>query len=112
MTKKKELNKKNVEKIIALGKQKGYLTYDEVNDMLSEDISSSDDIDKIFQLLGNEDIEVVENAEEKSQEKQAQALALKEEAMSESIRNVVRFFVLYLVFYSYELLVDLIVSEK
>jgi hypothetical protein len=32
--------------------------------------------------------------------------------MSESIRNVVRFFVLYLVFYSYELLVDLIVSEK
>ena len=89
--KKKELNKKNVEKIIALGRQKGYLTYDEVNDLLSDDISSSEDIDKIFELLGNEDIEVVENAEEKSQEKQAQALALKEEAMSESVAAAERF---------------------
>ncbi len=52
--------KKEIERIIALGKQKGYLTYDEVNDLLPRNISSVDQIDNIFQLLGNEDIQVVE----------------------------------------------------
>jgi hypothetical protein len=37
--KKREFTKKDVEKIITLGRQKGYLTYDEVNEMLPEDIS-------------------------------------------------------------------------
>ncbi|MFA5157069.1 MAG: RNA polymerase sigma factor RpoD [Candidatus Omnitrophota bacterium] len=90
--KKKELNKKNVEKIIALGRQKGYLTYDEVNDLLADDVSSSEEIDKIFELLGNEDIQVVENVEEKSPAQQTQqALALKEEAMNESVAAAERF---------------------
>ena len=31
--------KKDVEKIIALGRQKGFLTYDEVNEMLPDSIS-------------------------------------------------------------------------
>jgi len=30
-----------MEKLIALGKQKGFLTYDEVNDLLPEDLSST-----------------------------------------------------------------------
>jgi len=90
--KKRELNKKNVEKIIALGRQKGYLTYDEVNDLLADDVSSSEDIDKIFELLGNEDIQVVENAEEKPQMQHTQqALAMKEEAMNESVAAAERF---------------------
>ena len=38
--KKKEYASKEMEKIIALGKQKGFLTYDEVNTMLPEDLSS------------------------------------------------------------------------
>jgi len=64
--KKKEYTKKDLEKIIALGRQKGFLTYDEVNELLPEDISSSDDIDRIFELLGNEDIQLVEGDEEKA----------------------------------------------
>ncbi|MDD5431816.1 MAG: RNA polymerase sigma factor RpoD [Candidatus Omnitrophica bacterium] len=67
--KKKEVNSKEMEKIIALGKQKGFLTYDEVNEMLPEDMSSSSDIDRLFELLGNEDIEVIENSEEKVADK-------------------------------------------
>jgi RNA polymerase primary sigma factor len=63
--KKKEYTKKDVEKIIALGRQKGYLTYDEVNDLLPQEVYSSEDIDRIFELLGSEDIQVVENEEEK-----------------------------------------------
>jgi len=67
--KKKEYISKDVEKIIALGRQKGFLTYDEVNELLPEDISSSEDIDRLFELLGSEDIQLVENEEEKVAEK-------------------------------------------
>jgi len=82
--KKKEFTKKDVEKIIALGRQKGYLTYDQVNDLLPEEIYSSEDIDKIFELLGNEDIQIVENEEEREGEKQSQQL--KEEVLTEQLK--------------------------
>jgi RNA polymerase primary sigma factor len=67
--KKKEYTKKDFEKIIALGRQKGFLTYDEVNELLPADMSSSEDIDQIFELLGNEDIQLVESEEDKAPEK-------------------------------------------
>ena len=44
--KKKLQGSKDLEKIVALGRQKGFLTYDEVNDLLPEDISSAADIDR------------------------------------------------------------------
>ena len=43
--------RQDLKKIIDLGKQKGFLTYDELNDLLPEDISSMEEIDKIFDLL-------------------------------------------------------------
>ncbi len=88
--KSKENIKKDVEKIIALGRQKGYLTYDEVNDLLPEDMSSSEDIDQIFELLGNEDIQVVESRQELESEKQRQA-QIKEDALSEQLKTEERF---------------------
>lgn len=63
--KRRIFTKKDVEKIIALGRQKGFLTYDEVNDLLPEDISSSEDIDQIFELLGSEDIQLIDEEESK-----------------------------------------------
>src|SRR3989338_3278906 len=87
--KKKEYTKKDVEKIIALGRQKGYLTYDEVNDLLPEGVSSSEDIDRIFDLLGNEDIQIVESEEAKEPEKSIQTL--KEDALSEQLKIEERF---------------------
>jgi RNA polymerase primary sigma factor len=87
--KKKEYISKDVEKIIALGRQKGFLTYDEVNELLPEDISSSEDIDRLFELLGSEDIQLVETEEEKTREKQTQAL--KEGILSEQLKLEERF---------------------
>ncbi|HOX53958.1 MAG: RNA polymerase sigma factor RpoD [Candidatus Omnitrophica bacterium] len=55
---KKEL-KKDLEKLITLGKKKGFLTYDEVNNVLSDDVVSSEEIDEIFDALGNKDIRIV-----------------------------------------------------
>ena len=88
--KEKEYVSKDIEKIIALGRQKGFLTYDEVNDLLPEDISSSEEIDRLFEILGNEDIELVENEEEKMAEKEAQAAA-KEDALNEQLKAEERF---------------------
>lgn len=50
---------KQLERLIAAGKQKGRLTYEEVNDILPENIVSSEEIDEILTMLGNENIEIV-----------------------------------------------------
>ena len=72
--KKKIYSKKDVEKIIALGRQKGYLTYDEINDLLPEEIASSEDIDQIFELLGNEDIELVDSQDDQQERKESRLI--------------------------------------
>jgi len=87
--KRKEYTKKDVEKIIILGRQKGYLTYDEVNDLLPEGVSSSEDIDRILDLLGSEDIQVLESEEEKEVEKPAELP--KEDMLSEQLKIEERF---------------------
>jgi RNA polymerase primary sigma factor len=58
---KNSITKKEINKIVAFGKGKGFLTYDEVNKLLPENIYSSGDIDRLFSLLGSHDIPVVEN---------------------------------------------------
>ncbi|MCI0547506.1 MAG: RNA polymerase sigma factor RpoD [Candidatus Rokubacteria bacterium] len=51
-----------LDKLIAMGKQKGFLTYDEVNDALPHDIVSLDQLDDIMMMFGSLDIEVVDSA--------------------------------------------------
>ena len=51
-----------LDKLIAVGKQKGFLTYDEVNDALPQDIVSLDQLDDIMMMFGEMDIEVVDTA--------------------------------------------------
>ena len=53
-----------VKELINLGKEKGYLLYDEVNDILPDDINSSKDLDKIFYLFGDAGIEVIDSEQE------------------------------------------------
>src|SRR5712691_11879623 len=51
-----------LDKLIAKGKQKGFLTYDEVNDALPSDVVSLDQLDDIMLMFGSMDIEVVDSA--------------------------------------------------
>jgi RNA polymerase primary sigma factor len=51
-----------VKQLINMGKEKGYLTYEEVNDLLPPDIVSSDQIDDLMMMFGEMDIEVVDAA--------------------------------------------------
>jgi RNA polymerase primary sigma factor len=96
MKRKSEETKKGMEKIISLGKQKGYLTYDEVNDMLPQDLSSSEDIDRLFEMLGNEDIQIIESEDDKTPGKASsvmkeEAAQIKEELMQDQLKAEERF---------------------
>ena len=51
-----------LDRLITMGKQKGFLTYDEVNDALPSDIVSLDQLDDIMMMFGAMDIEVVDSA--------------------------------------------------
>ena len=50
-----------VRQLISIGKEKGYLLYDEVNELLPADITSSDELDDLFSTFSNAGIEVVDS---------------------------------------------------
>jgi RNA polymerase primary sigma factor len=70
----KKTSIEEVQQLIDLGKEKGFLTYDEVNDILPADMVSSEQIDDVMSMFGEMDIEVVdseqktETTKEKSQD--------------------------------------------
>ncbi|MBU1113378.1 MAG: RNA polymerase sigma factor RpoD [Candidatus Omnitrophica bacterium] len=72
---KKKLLERSIGQLIDLGKKKGYLTYDEINHFLSEEVTSAKDLDTIFERLDSKDISVLETKEvpewEKVKKKQA-----------------------------------------
>jgi len=58
-----------VSKLITMGKEKGYLLYDEVNDLLPSDVHSAEDLDDLLSIFDNAGIEVLESPKPKSAEK-------------------------------------------
>ncbi len=58
-----------IRQLIILGKEKGYLLYDEVNDMLPAELTSSEELDDLFAALGNAGIEVVDSEQKYREEK-------------------------------------------
>ncbi len=57
----KKTSIEEVQQLIDIGKEKGYLTYDEVNDVLPADMVSSDQIEDVMSMFGEMDIEVVDS---------------------------------------------------
>jgi RNA polymerase primary sigma factor len=53
-----------VRELIVMGKQRGYLLYDEISDSLPEGTCSSDELDSIFSLFGSAGIDVVDPEQE------------------------------------------------
>src|ERR1700677_262291 len=58
----KNRDRKEVQQLIEMGKSKGFLTYDEVNDALPADMVAADQMDDVLGVLGDEDIEIVDAA--------------------------------------------------
>jgi len=58
----KVTERKEVKDLLALGRDKGFLTHDEVNDALPSDIVSSDQLDEVMSMFGDNDIAIVDEA--------------------------------------------------
>src|SRR5476649_1650573 len=50
-----------VKQLINIGKEKGYLLYDEVNELLPADITSPDELDELLSIFGSAGIEVIDS---------------------------------------------------
>ena len=60
----KEEKLEEVKHLINVGKEKGYLTYDDLNNVLPPEIVSSEQIDNIMIMFGEMDIEVIDTSQE------------------------------------------------
>ena len=58
-----------VRQLIQIGKDKGYLLYDEVNELLPGEINTSDELDELFTTFGNHGIEVVDSEQKYREDK-------------------------------------------
>ena len=58
-----DLNEASIKKLIAKAKRKGYVTYDELNEALPQDLGS-DQIEDIQTALSEMGVQIVENDEE------------------------------------------------
>ena len=56
----KDIQSEEFKKLMSLGEEKGFLTYDDVNDLLPSDIISSDQIDDIIMLFGEKNIDIID----------------------------------------------------
>ena len=59
----------DIQKLIDTGKEKGFLTYNEVNDLLPNDINSPDDLDDLLGIIGTQGINVLEDTKLPSEKK-------------------------------------------
>ena len=50
-----------VRQLINVGKEKGYLLYDEINELLPSEVTSSEELDDLFNAFGSAGIEVVDS---------------------------------------------------
>ncbi len=66
-----------VNKLISLGKEKGYLLYEEVNDLLPSDVHSTEDLEDLLSMFDNAGIEVLDSPKAKS----AEGLAIEKEEL-------------------------------
>ncbi|MEK6576921.1 MAG: RNA polymerase sigma factor region1.1 domain-containing protein, partial [Nitrospirota bacterium] len=53
-----------VKQLISLGKERGFLTYEELNNALPNDVVSPEHIDNIMMMFGDMDIDIIDSSEE------------------------------------------------
>jgi RNA polymerase primary sigma factor len=51
----------DIDNLIEVGKEKGYLTYGDVNDILPDEISSADDLDDLITTIGTQGIDLLDS---------------------------------------------------
>jgi len=62
----KKIKIPEVKQLIALGRENGFVTFDEINEILPEDVLTSELIDEVMMLLAQLKIDVIDNKNKKS----------------------------------------------
>src|SRR2546422_1702888 len=81
-----------IKELIRLAKEQGYLTYGDLNDVLPENILSSDELDEIMIMLRNMDIEIIDASEvdrfkrEAEEEKETQKVDSRLDILDDPVR--------------------------
>jgi RNA polymerase primary sigma factor len=82
----KELRSVKLKELIALSGEKGYLTYTDINDILPDEVVSSEEIDSILMLLKGMDVEIIDAGEqEKKRIEKAEKLKIEKTAKASRI---------------------------
>ena len=77
-----------VKRLIVKGKERGYITFDELNAILPPDQNSSEQIEDLMASLSEMGIQVVESEEQEDGETPAPAAEKTEEAEEEQTGNI------------------------
>ena len=80
---KPDLSAEVIQKLVNMAHERGYLTYDDINDALPDDLNP-DDLEEIYTKLKNLDIEIVDSAEESRTNKAQQEQPEEEETADRS----------------------------
>jgi RNA polymerase primary sigma factor len=83
-----QISKKALKDLISKGTKQGYLTYDEINEVLPEDMLSAEQIEETLILFDDHEIDILD---EKSARKSEQAKKLKQAKLKERQRAVTDF---------------------
>src|SRR5436190_21944129 len=81
-----------IKELIKLAKEQGYLTYGDLNDVLPENILSSEELDSIMIMLRGMDIEIIDESEvdrfkrEAEEEKEAQKVDSRLDILDDPVR--------------------------
>jgi RNA polymerase primary sigma factor len=81
-----------VKELLGLAREQGYLTYDDIDDVLAESQLSPDDLDTIYTRLGSLDIEIVDQAEVESPSRQPDIEEEDEKSRLDSLDDPVRMY--------------------
>jgi RNA polymerase primary sigma factor len=81
---------KELSELIALGKEKGHLTFEEVNNILPVDIVSSEEIDEILSVLGEENIKLVDTEEELTEKAPGEEAKAEKEGVAAPVEEAAR----------------------
>jgi RNA polymerase primary sigma factor len=73
-----------VKKLISIGKEKGFLTYEELNSTLPPDVVSPDQLNTLVTMFGEMDIDIVESADAQRQQKATESRESEEEEEGEA----------------------------
>src|SRR3989339_1275977 len=78
----------NLKRLIDIGKDKGYITYEELNDDLPNDVISSDYIDDLMMMFEELDIMVIDEASKEQFEKSKKLKKKQEKAVEKESYRV------------------------